>query len=501
MVIAHSGAEARAHAYSGQWGVMDGPFSLGFDYDPQGNLIHRYGWGGEVQGGGAGQTSDLYYTYTGNRRNGFQYDAAGNVTWDGGQTLAYDAEGRQVSASYGGYSLTQAYDGDRLRVKKVENGAATYYLRSSVLGGQVVAELNGSGTWTRGYVYGGSGLLAVQQSASVSFVHEDPMTKSRRITNSTGSLVSAIELDPFGADTNRSSNAAFQPKRFTSYERDGNGSDEAMHRRYNRWHSRFDQPDPADFSYDLTDPQSLNRYAYTQNDPVNFVDPSGLNMEDPEGRSRPVPPGPGGIFSPGIRIISGWTQIISPASEEGDISVIYPPHFFTLISFIGAGGGSGGTGGGDVGGGEQAFEGRRPRRPALPQIDWKCHVGGSGDIGGGANAGIGAVGGIQIDQRGVYGYSGVSYSYRLPNAGGQIMAGPGAVSPGLNLQISGGAVVGMSRSVSVSESEFRSLRGLANIARRFVREGTFQYGGTTPGGQISLIRVSREPIAFGRNCP
>src|SRR5256885_8045894 len=70
-----------------------------------------------------------------------------------------------------------------------------------------------------------------------------------------------------------------QPKKFTTYDRDGNGSDEAMFRRYNRKHSRFDQPDPYEGSYDLSDPQSLNRYAYTQNDPVNFVDPSGLNEE------------------------------------------------------------------------------------------------------------------------------------------------------------------------------------------------------------------------------
>jgi hypothetical protein len=48
-----------------------------------------------------------------------------------------------------------------------------------------------------------------------------------------------------------------------------------MHRRYNRWWSRFDQPDPYDGSYDLTDPQSFNRYSYVQNDPVNFIDPNG----------------------------------------------------------------------------------------------------------------------------------------------------------------------------------------------------------------------------------
>jgi uncharacterized protein RhaS with RHS repeats len=44
-----------------------------------------------------------------------------------------------------------------------------------------------------------------------------------------------------------------------------------MHRR-----SRFDQPDPYDGSYDLTDPQSFNRYSYVGNDPVNFIDPTGL---------------------------------------------------------------------------------------------------------------------------------------------------------------------------------------------------------------------------------
>ncbi len=50
-----------------------------------------------------------------------------------------------------------------------------------------------------------------------------------------------------------------------------------MFRRYNRRHSRFDQPDPYDGSYDLTDPQSFNRYAYVKGDPVNLTDPTGLD--------------------------------------------------------------------------------------------------------------------------------------------------------------------------------------------------------------------------------
>jgi len=155
------------------------------------------------------------------------------------------------------------------------------------LGGQVIAELDASGTWQRGYVYAGGNLMAVQQSSAVYWMHEDPVTKSKRTTDVNGNIVSAIELDPWGADTNRSGNSAFQPKTFTSYERDSNGSDEAMFRRYNRKHSRFDQADPYEGSYSLTDPQSFNRYSYVQNDPVINTDPTGLFC--PAGGCEPSP--------------------------------------------------------------------------------------------------------------------------------------------------------------------------------------------------------------------
>lgn len=90
-------------------------------------------------------------------------------------------------------------------MKKSDNGAQTYYVRSSVLGGQVVSEINWSVNRqsNRGYVYLGSQLLAVQQGG-VYWMHEDPVTKTKRVTNSAGAIVSTIELDPWGADTNRS---------------------------------------------------------------------------------------------------------------------------------------------------------------------------------------------------------------------------------------------------------------------------------------------------------
>jgi hypothetical protein len=53
-----------------------------------------------------------------------------------------------------------------------------------------------------------------------------------------------------------------------------------MFRRYEGKWQRFAQADPYDGSYDISDPQSINRYAYVGNDPVNFIDPSGLLPND-----------------------------------------------------------------------------------------------------------------------------------------------------------------------------------------------------------------------------
>jgi RHS repeat-associated protein len=290
MWASHTGKEGRGHAGYEAWGPPDGPYAENYSYDQFGNMTWRNGWG----------VVNAQYAYNPQFANnrmmvnpvtgaGMTYDAAGNLTNDGSQSFTYDATGQQTYASATG--LTQSYDGDRLRAKKIESGTTTYYLRSTVLGGQVIAELNASGGWTRGYVYLGGQMLAIQ-SGGVSWVHQDPVTKSQRVTNSAGSVVSTIDLDPWGGETGRSSNQAFQPHRYTSYTRDANGGDDAMMRRYQVNWSRFSQPDPYDGSYSLTDPQSFNRYAYVQNDPVNFVDPTGLDLHGDLGEPPLLPGGP-----------------------------------------------------------------------------------------------------------------------------------------------------------------------------------------------------------------
>ena len=109
-------------------------------------------------------------------------------------------------------------------------------------------------------------------------MHQDPVTKSQRVTDVNGAVTATkIDLDPWGAETTGSAHTSTQPQRYATYTRDANGGDDAQMRRYSGAQQRFSQPDPYDGSYNLSDPQSLNRYSYVQNDPVNFIDPSGLD--------------------------------------------------------------------------------------------------------------------------------------------------------------------------------------------------------------------------------
>jgi len=66
---------------------------------------------------------------------------------------------------------------------------------------------------------------------------------------------------------------------FTGYESDSTESstDYATFRNLSYPLARFNRPDPGDGSYDLTDPQSFNRYSYVRNSPVTWIDPRGLD--------------------------------------------------------------------------------------------------------------------------------------------------------------------------------------------------------------------------------
>src|SRR5438128_3189853 len=66
-------------------------------------------------------------------------------------------------------------------------------------------------------------------------------------------------------------------QKYAMLERDSTGLDHTWWRKYESTAGRWTSPDPLSGS--IGDPQSFNAYGYAGNDPVNFIDPSGLSQE------------------------------------------------------------------------------------------------------------------------------------------------------------------------------------------------------------------------------
>jgi len=113
-----------------------------------------------------------------------------------------------------------------------------------------------------------------------------------------------------------------QAYKFTGYERDPEtGLDYSIFRYYNSRVGRFMSPDPIEGA--IGDPQSLNRYSYVGNDPVNFIDPLGLS----------------GYFWAGSCLYHSYDYYVDGRYDSSET------FFVGCYSSGGGGGGGGGVGG------------------------------------------------------------------------------------------------------------------------------------------------------------
>ncbi len=139
---------------------------------------------------------------------------------------------------------------------------------------------------TREYLYGNNLLAIVTGSTSGSggtivYQHRDHLAP-RIYTDVNGNCVGDQGTYPFGELWYSNNDAgctttASSSWIYTSYERDAeSGNDYALARSYANSQGRFLAPDPLEGI--VGDPQSWNRYAYVENDPVNLSDPSGQGL-------------------------------------------------------------------------------------------------------------------------------------------------------------------------------------------------------------------------------
>lgn len=185
------------------------PYYETFGYDGFSNLTAResQSWNG--------QTDDFNSAvYTNNRRSGWGYDADGRNTTIDTRTNTYDAVGQQTfmtaqqvlwNGNHITVNQTSGYDGDGARIQEVSSGVTTYYLRSSVLSGAIIEELNNSGQKNVGYVcLPGGQLLAIQQpnypTNMVTWKHNTPAGTGEYTTNTYIPAIGRTEFDALGAN-------------------------------------------------------------------------------------------------------------------------------------------------------------------------------------------------------------------------------------------------------------------------------------------------------------
>jgi YD repeat-containing protein len=149
-------------------------------------------------------------SFTNGRRDGWGYEADGNIKTIDTRNYSYDAVGNRVlmtgqlwsGSNYFPTSTTNAYDGDGRRVEEVLSWPSpftTRYLRSSVLGGEIAQEINSAGQ-TINYVYLPDGTqLSTLNGGVPKWRHEAP-GGTGLYENYQSGFVNRVEFDPVGAN-------------------------------------------------------------------------------------------------------------------------------------------------------------------------------------------------------------------------------------------------------------------------------------------------------------
>ena len=229
------------------------------------------------------------------------YDLNGNLTGDGVHTYAWNARNQLTGVAAPGLGVSFKYDGLGRRTGKVIGGTAINFLYDGLTmvqqtGGTTVNLLTGLGLdeyFTRTDTAGLRALLT------------DALGSTLALTDTAGALQTQYTYEPFGAtsSTGASSTNVFQ---YTGRENDGTGLYYYRARYYQPGFQRFISEDPT---------SSINLYLYANGNPINYVDPLGLDV------TVTLYPGAGPYGHIGIGVNSPTTTGFYPAPGFSNLSI------------------------------------------------------------------------------------------------------------------------------------------------------------------------------------
>ncbi|HJQ70926.1 MAG TPA: RHS repeat-associated core domain-containing protein [Blastocatellia bacterium] len=257
----------------------------------------------------------------------FKYDEAGNLISKSDRSkrtsYAYDAENRLVEVRTGGKKIRYTYDAEGNRVRREVNGKVINYINDNTCGAQqVLAEYGKEGKLSY-YLLGHSRVGRRDADGAALFYLEDHLGSTRLVVDESGKVAARYSYSPFGLPK------LVEGKHSTSFLYAGEQYDEEAGLIYLR--ARF--YDPAIGRFLTADPlpgvamapETFNPYVYVNNDPVNRIDPMGLQSWPPSPTNNewwrhippppqplpPPPPRPTPVFDPNRHrpvIVESWQK-------------------------------------------------------------------------------------------------------------------------------------------------------------------------------------------------
>jgi RHS repeat-associated protein len=254
------------------------------------------------------QIGDQVYTnYVWNVENRMvqQLTAGSGGTWYGGTGYSYDPSGRRVMKNVNpdpagtnggtGYSSgTWEFYFYGLNGRKI--GTIDCYYDPSPFGNWPYMQTCGV-TGQNTYF---AGKMIVEMGSAVAMDRLGSVRANGGLAN--------IPYFPYGAEQTPTTEGS---SKFGTYIRDAVGQDYAEQRYYNAGMGRFWSPDRI--AGNISNPGSLNKYAYVQGDPVNFNDPRGTDPNCGPGMSWD---GEGCTQGATLNGAAGYAQTGAPCGQD-----------------------------------------------------------------------------------------------------------------------------------------------------------------------------------------
>jgi len=225
-----------------------------------------------VDGGNNSVTNHYQVSVAGPASSTLTFDANGNMTSDGTNSYAWDAENRLILITYPGAGTNSQYTYDGLGgwVKIVETAAGTTISTKQFVWDEdqecPSETRDGTGAITAQYFDQGQ---TIGGTTNKYFYALDHLGSVRELTDSSGNIQAQYAYDPYGRKTNTQGSVDSDFQYAGYYFHSSSGLLLTSTRPYSPSLGRFINRDL------IEEAGGVNVYAYANGDPVNFSDPMG----------------------------------------------------------------------------------------------------------------------------------------------------------------------------------------------------------------------------------